>query len=194
MQSREQVSSINRSPTGEWIPSLGGVETVLAASLASFITSAAVVFTRGDIVEGRGGGGVSGESVEGGVKETESSLSGGETSVVDERDDTSDGWGGARGSRDLVELSSDADVVVVSEEGDVRVSTSSVVVHAAWWELNTRAEVVGDSGALVAGLREDSRESSTCVCLSDQLNGQVKLVVQRSKRIEATKNEDTIRD
>lgn len=48
----DERSEVDGTETGEWIPTLSGVESVGAAGLGARVSSAAVVLTRSDIVEG----------------------------------------------------------------------------------------------------------------------------------------------
>lgn len=144
--------------TGEWIPTLSGVESVGAAGLGARVSSAAVVLARSDVVEGRGG---RTNGVDCWVDETKRGLSSGSESIVGEGDHTSEDWSRGGSTRNLDGLTGDVDDVVVTEHGNIRVTTSLSVVLSRWGQLDSAAEVALDGAGLVRGLRESGREASS---------------------------------
>lgn len=157
-ESGDEGGEVDGTETSEWIPTLSGVEAIGAASLRARVSSAAVVFTRSDVVEG---GARRANGVDGWVDESEGGLSSGGEGVVGEGDHTSEDWSRGRGTRDLDGLATDVDDVVVTEHGNIRVTTSLSVVLARWGQLDTAAEVALDGAGLVRGLGESGGEASS---------------------------------
>jgi len=154
LEGRDQAGDIDRTETGCWVPSGGGVETVGAADWIGG-ACATVVLALGDVVVDAGG-----DLVEGGGDQSEGRLAGLDPGVVDQVQHARKDWGGARGARDAIDLASDDDLVVVAEDGDVGVSSSGSVVHVGGGQFDARGHVSRDGGGLVRGLGEDSREAT----------------------------------
>lgn len=145
-----------RSESGNGIPSLGGVEPLAVGVASSLGTD---VITVGDIGEGgRVGGGhlvqERGDEAEG--------LSGLAVDVVvEEGDDTGNNGGGSGSPTDGLNLVLGENKDLRTEGGDIRESSAIRVVVTSWRKLNSRLEIVGNSGSLMCRNGGDIGETTT---------------------------------
>ena len=155
-KSRAKVLVVDGSQTGKWIPSSGGIETILAADSGTRLTSTAVVFSDSDIVES-----IRRELIQSRVKESKRRLSLSNSLGVSQNNKSGKRRSRGRSSRDLVSTASNHDFIVVSNQRDIRVTSSLGVEHRSWREIRSVLEVVGDNSGLVGWSVKEVGETSS---------------------------------
>lgn len=144
------------SESGNWIPSLSGVESLATRRASSFGTD---VVSVGDIGEGSR---VSGSHlVQERGDETEGLSGLGVDVVVKEGDDSGEDRGRSGSSSNRFDGSTGHDEYLRTKSSNIRETSSVRVVVAGRREGNTGLEVSGNGSTLVDGLGSDVRETTS---------------------------------